>query len=168
MLVEALAALAAAGGSAVAQAAGTEAWNGLRRRVGAIFDRGDAARAQVELERLDHTARVLAPDAPGDIAAERLRQEGLWAGRFEVLLEGLDDSERERVAEELRELLVSFAASPGDMAVATGQAVARGGGSAISGIKNIGGGRGPARAVHTGDAEATGAGSRAVSGIVSE
>ncbi|MFF4442396.1 hypothetical protein [Streptomyces sp. NPDC001621] len=169
MLVEALTALAAAGGGAVVQAAGTDAWNGLRHRVGEIFGRGDAARAQAELERLDHTARALAPGASADLAAQRLRQEGVWAGRFETLLEGLDDAGRQRVAEELRELLAFVAASAGDMAVGTGQAVARDGGSAVTGIKTAGGGRpGPARAVHTGDAEATGADSSAVSGIVNE
>ncbi|TKA11799.1 hypothetical protein [Actinacidiphila oryziradicis] len=169
MLVEALAALAAAGGGAVVQAAGTDAWNGLRRRVGEIFGRSGAARAEAELERLDRTARVLAPGASAETAAERLRQEGVWAGRFEALLEGLDDAARERAAGELRELLAFVAASAGDTAVATGKAVARDGGSAVTGIKNTGGGRpGPARAVHTGDAEATGAGSSAVSGIVNE
>ncbi|MFJ2170396.1 hypothetical protein [Streptomyces griseofuscus] len=167
MLAEALTGLAAAGGSAVVQAAGTDVWNGLRRRVGLIFGPGDAARAQAELERLDHTALVLAADGAGDVAAERLRQEGLWAGRFEALLEGLDDAGRDRVAGELRELL-TFVAASGDTAVATGRAVAHGGGSAVSGIKKGGGALGPARAVRTGDAEATGAGSSAVSGIVNE
>ncbi|MFG2260454.1 hypothetical protein [Streptomyces mirabilis] len=169
MLVEALAALAAAGGGAVVQAAGTDAWNGLRRRVGEIFARGDAARAEAELERLDRSARALAPGASADIVAERLRQEGAWAGRFETLLESLDDATREQAAEELRELLLFVSASAGDTAVATGQAVARDGGSAVTGIKNTGGGRpGPSRAVRTGDAEATGTGSNAVSGIVNE
>jgi hypothetical protein len=170
MLVEALTGLAAAGGGAVVQAAGTDAWNGLRHRVGEIFGRGDAARAQAELERLDRTARVLAPGStvgPAGMAAERQRQEGVWAGRFEALLEGLDGPGRERAAGELRELLAFAAVSAGDTAVATGRAVAREGGSAVTGIKNAGGGgRGPARAVHTGDAEATGPGSSAVSGIV--
>ncbi|MFD4740140.1 hypothetical protein ACFWNQ_22620 [Streptomyces virginiae] len=170
MLVEALAALAAAGGGAVVQAAGTDAWTGLRRRVGEIFGRAGTARAAAELDRLDHTARVvLAPDAPADVAAQRLRQEGVWATRFETLLEELDEAGRERAAAELRELLSFVAASAGDTAVATGRAVARDGGSATSGIKNTGGGRpGPARVVHTGDAEATGAGSSAVTGIVNE
>ncbi|MEU5201163.1 hypothetical protein AB0G86_45205 [Streptomyces scabiei] len=169
MLAEALAALAAAGGGAVVQAAGTDAWTGLRRRVGEIFGRG-TARAAAELDHLEQTARVvLAPDAPADVAAQRLRQEGVWAARFETLLEELDEAGRERAAAELRELLSFVAASVGDTAVATGRAVARDGGSATSGIKNTGGGRpGPARAAHTGDAEATGAGSSAVSGIVNE
>jgi hypothetical protein len=171
VLVEALAMLAAAGGGAVVQAAGTDAWNGLRRRVGEIFGRGNAARAGIELERLDRTARVLAAGegVSAGIAAERLRQEGVWAGRFESLLESLDDVGRERVAGELRELLAFVAASADDTAVATGRATARDGGSAISGIRHTRTARhGPARAVRTGDADATGAGSSAVSGIVSE
>ncbi|MDX3130654.1 hypothetical protein PV367_12830 [Streptomyces europaeiscabiei] len=168
MLVEALVALAAAGGGAVVQAAGTDAWTGLRRRVGEIFGRGDAARATAEIERLDQTARVLAPGASADAAAERLRQEGVWAGRFETLLESLDDGGRERVAGDVRELLAFIAASAGDTAVATGRASARDGGSAVSGVKTTGDRPGPARAAHTGDAEATGAGSSAVSGILHE
>jgi TIR domain len=45
--VEALAALAAAAGGAVAQAAGTDAWNGARRLVRQLLGRGGNARAQV-------------------------------------------------------------------------------------------------------------------------
>ncbi|MER6059265.1 hypothetical protein [Streptomyces albidoflavus] len=169
MLVEALAALAAAGGGAVAQAAGTDAWNGLRRRVGEIFGRGDAARGSAELERLDHTARILASGTADGVAAQRLREEGVWAGRFETLLESLDDAGREQAVRDLRDLLAFVAASAGDTAITTGAAVARDGGSAVTGIQNSAGSRpGPARAVRTGDAEATGAGSSAVTGIVNE
>lgn len=169
VLVEAMTVLAAAGGGAVAQAAGTDAWNGLRRRVADLFGRGDAARQRAELERLDHTAQVLAPGASADLARERVRQEGLWQGRFEALLESLDADGRERAAGELRELLVFVADSAGDAAVATGKAVARDGGVAVTGIKRADGGlSGPAKAVGTGDAEADGPGSSAVSGIVSE
>ncbi|MBK3635258.1 hypothetical protein JHN52_20485 [Streptomyces sp. MBT97] len=46
MLTEALAAPAAAGGTAVAQAAGTSLWEGTRSRVARLFGRGDAARHQ--------------------------------------------------------------------------------------------------------------------------
>ncbi|MFJ5780407.1 hypothetical protein [Streptomyces sp. NPDC093094] len=169
MLAETLAVLAAAGGGAVVQAAGTDAWNGLRHRVGEIFGRAGSARAAAELDRLDHTARVLAPDASAHPAAQRLRQEGVWAARFEALLEDLDEAGREHAAAELRALLAFVDASAGDTAVATGRAVARDGGSATSGIKHTGGIRpGPTRAAHTGDAEATGTGSSAISGIVSE
>ncbi|MGW0732514.1 hypothetical protein [Streptomyces sp. NPDC002851] len=167
MLVETLTALALAGGTAVVQAAGTDAWNGLRRRVGDLFAHGGAARADAELERLDHTAEALS--SADDIATERLRQEGVWQGRFEALLETLDVPGQERAAEQLREMLSFVAASTGDVAIGTGKAVAREGGSAVTGVKRTGGSQtGPATAVNTGDAEAEGTGSGAVSGIVNE
>ncbi|NXY94807.1 hypothetical protein HYE82_10460 [Streptomyces sp. BR123] len=167
MLVEALTALAAAGGGAVVQAAGTDAWNGLRGRIVEVFGRGDAARGQAELERLDHTRQALDQDASAGVMTEGVRQEGLWQGRFEALLEGLDAQERERATEQLRELVSFVASSAGSAAIGTGKAVARDGGSAVSGIRNAGG-MGAARAVLTGDAEADGADSSAVSGIVNE
>ncbi|MEV6400831.1 hypothetical protein AB0M39_39670 [Streptomyces sp. NPDC051907] len=167
MLVEALSALALAGGTAVVQAAGTDAWNGLRRRVGDLFGRDDAARADAEHERLDHTAEVLSH--AHDVGTERLRQEGVWQGRFEALLESLDAPGQERAAEQLREMLSFVADSTGDTAISTGKAVARDGGSAVTGVKRTGSGpTGPATAVNTGDAEAEGPGSGAVSGIVNE
>jgi hypothetical protein len=167
MLVEALTALALAGGSAVVRAAGTDAWQGLRRRIGELFARGDDARAAAELERLDHTAQVLS--SASDVGTERLRQEGLWQGRFETLLESLDAPGQERAVQQLQELLSFVAASTGDAAVGTGKATAREGGSAVTGVRRTGNSRsGPATAVNTGDAEAAGTGSSAVSGVVNE
>ncbi|WP_125523882.1 hypothetical protein [Streptomyces sp. WAC 05379] len=167
MLVESLTALALAGGTAVVQAAGTDAWNGLRRRVGDLFAHSDPAQADAELERLDHTAEVL--NSANDIHSERLRQEGVWQGRFETLLENLDTPGREQVAEQLREMQMFVSASTGDVAIETGKATAREGGSAVTGVKRRGGSQtGPATAVNTGDAEAEGTGSGAVSGIVNE
>ncbi|GAA2427679.1 hypothetical protein [Streptomyces coeruleofuscus] len=167
MLVESLTALALAGGTAVVQAAGTDAWNGLRRRVGDLFAHDDAAQADAELERLDHTSEVL--NSAKDIRSERLRQEGVWQGRFEALLENLDALGREQAAEQLREMQSFVAASTGDVAIGTGKAAAREGGSALTGVKRTGGRKaGPATAVNTGDAHAEGTGSSAVSGIVNE
>jgi hypothetical protein len=93
----------------------------------------------------------------------------VWAGRFESLLEGLDEEDQERAVAALRELVAFVASAAGDTAFATGTAVARDGGSAVSGVKNTGPGRrGPARAAHTGNSEATGTGSSAVTGIVND
>ena len=64
MLAEALTALAAAGGTAVVQAAGTDAWTGFRARVAKWFARGDTGREQVALERLDRTAAALGAAGP--------------------------------------------------------------------------------------------------------
>ncbi|MGP3690488.1 hypothetical protein ACTVZO_38320 [Streptomyces sp. IBSNAI002] len=169
--MEALTAVAAAGGGAVVQAAGTDAWNVVRERAAALLGRGDSARGRAELERLDRTAHALEAGSTVDPDLERSRQEGEWRARFEMLLESLTAREQERAAEELR-MLVSYvadaAAAAGDVAVATGRAVASGGGSAVSGVKRTGsdGRPGPARVMNTGDAQATGAGSSAVSGIV--
>ncbi|WP_445270433.1 hypothetical protein [Streptomyces sp. DSM 41634] len=103
MLAEAMTALAAAAGAGVVQAATTDAWTGLRVRVARWFGRGDERREQVQLERLDRTAAELT--ASGGAERERELQEREWRTRFEDLLEGLDDTEREEAADELRALL---------------------------------------------------------------
>ncbi|MEU9575189.1 hypothetical protein AB0D62_36135 [Streptomyces massasporeus] len=161
-----LAALAAAGGGAVAQAAGTDAWHSVRRLVAGLIGRGDTADEEAELRRLDQTAMVLGSGADADRGAQRIRQEALWQGRFEVLLEGLDASGQERAAEQLRELTAYVAACVGDTAERTGSATARAGGTAVSGVRRVGTAAvGPARAANTGQSEADGPGSTAVSGV---
>ncbi|MDX3130805.1 hypothetical protein PV367_13620 [Streptomyces europaeiscabiei] len=155
MLVESLTALALSCGTAVVQAAGTDAWNGLRTRVGDLFAHGEAARTDAELARLDHTAEVLSSANGRD--SKRLREEGMWQGRFEALLESLDTPGQNRAAEQLREMLSFVAASTGDTAMRTGKATASEGGSAVTGIKRGRGSQtGPAAAVETGDADAPG------------
>ena len=109
MLAEALTALAAAGGTAVVQAAGKDAWAGFRARVAKWFARGDTEREQVALERLDRTAAALEAAGPGEVERVRAGQEASWQTLFEMLLEGLDGEEQQRAADELRDLL---AASP--------------------------------------------------------
>ncbi|MEU7164353.1 hypothetical protein AB0A70_06860 [Streptomyces morookaense] len=168
LLIETLTALAAAGGGAVVQAAGTDAWHVVRERVAELFGRGDAERGRAELERLDRTAQALESGAAAAPEQERLRQEGVWQTRFETLLESLDAPGQEWAAQELRALLSLVAEATGDVALGTGKAVARDGGSAVSGVKRTGAGGRSMRAVNTGDAEATGTGSHAVSGIVGE
>ncbi|MFD5464969.1 hypothetical protein ACFWIQ_19390 [Kitasatospora sp. NPDC127059] len=105
MLEEALAALATAGGTAVVQAAGTDAWAGLRTRVARLFGRGDGQRERAELERLDQTASALEVAGAGEAEIVRARQEAAWRTRFEALLENLADDARRQVAAELRTLM---------------------------------------------------------------
>ncbi|WP_202487903.1 MULTISPECIES: hypothetical protein [unclassified Streptomyces] len=105
VLPEALTVLATAGGTAVVQAAGTDAWDGLRRRVAVWFGRGDAERESGELARLDQTASALDAGDGGSAERIRIRQEALWQARFEGLLEGLTQDERDRAAAELQSLL---------------------------------------------------------------
>ncbi|MGW0615701.1 hypothetical protein [Streptomyces sp. NPDC002788] len=117
MLTEALMAVAGAGGTAVVQAAGTDAWTGLRQRVARLVGCGDTQRERAELERLDCTAQALEEaDATGETERTRLRQEASWQTRFESLLENLEDSEQQQVATELQALVAEqreFAARQG-------------------------------------------------------
>jgi hypothetical protein len=117
MLTEALMAVAGAGGTAVVQAAGTDAWTGLRQRVARLLGRGDTQRESAELERLDRTAQALEEaDTTGEAERARLRQEASWQTRFESLLESLEDSEQQQVAAELQALVAEqreFAARQG-------------------------------------------------------
>ncbi|MFG2603174.1 hypothetical protein ACGFT2_06440 [Streptomyces sp. NPDC048514] len=123
MLSEAMTALAAAGGTAVVQAAGTDTWTGIRQQVARWFGRGNPQREQAELERLDQTATVLEAAGPTEEERVRIRQEATWQVRIEALLESLEDIERARVADELRTLLAqqpshrSVSADRGGLAV---------------------------------------------------
>ncbi|GGJ56530.1 hypothetical protein [Streptomyces brasiliensis] len=123
MLEQALAALATAGGTAVVQAAGTDAWTGMRQAVALWFGRGDTQREQAELERLDQTAGEL-QTADGDAAERaRIRLEAAWQARIEALLEGLDDTERAPAAEQLRTLVAHHTPSTDVTASQRGVAV---------------------------------------------
>jgi hypothetical protein len=106
MLEEPLMALAAAGGTAVVQAAGTDAWTELRGRIARLFGRGDVGREQAELARLDRSADELARSDDADtLERVRLRQVTVWQTRIEDLLEQLDPDERGMAAARLRALL---------------------------------------------------------------
>ncbi|MFF5406812.1 hypothetical protein ACFY8K_28435 [Streptomyces misionensis] len=106
MLEQALTTLAEAGGTAVVQAVGTDAWAGLRQALGRWFGRGDGSRERAELERLDRTAEELVTSAADQ---RTTRHEAAWGTRFETLLENLDERARAHAAEELRALLSQYA-----------------------------------------------------------
>ncbi|WP_406459525.1 hypothetical protein OG782_37160 (plasmid) [Streptomyces sp. NBC_00876] len=106
MLVEGLVAAAAAGGGAIVQAAGTDAWNGVRGAVARLFGRGEAGREQVELERLDQTLAVLEAAGDGEEAQRvQIAQVSRWQTRLETLLEELPEAERQLVVAELQALV---------------------------------------------------------------
>ncbi|WP_435972167.1 hypothetical protein [Streptomyces sp. Qhu_M48] len=105
MLSEAMTALAAAGGTAVVQAAGTDAWAGLRGQMARWFGQGNPQREHAELERLDQAAAELEAAAPPQAERVRIRQEAAWQARIEALLESLGENEQGRIAEGLRTLL---------------------------------------------------------------
>jgi hypothetical protein len=113
MLAEALLAIAAAGGTAVVEAAGTDAWTTVRQRAARLLGRDAPDRERAELERLDQTAAALEAVEPGEEASLRTRQEASWQTRFELLLESVDDAERDRLADGLRALVEEVAESRG-------------------------------------------------------
>ncbi|WBB63918.1 hypothetical protein O7599_15960 [Streptomyces sp. WMMC500] len=122
----ALMALAAAGGAAVAQAAGTDAWISFRTRVAGWFGRGDAEREQAAMRRLDATAAELAAAAERGDGQPLLVHEAMWRGRFQDLLESLQENERDEAGRVLRALLDEHAppdggASAGDGGLAAGR-----------------------------------------------
>lgn len=125
MLVEALAALATAGGTAVVTAAGTDAWNGFRQAVARWFGRGDAQREKAELERLDQTAVALQAAEPAQAERTRISQEAAWQARIEATLENVDEAERDQAAEQLRALLAKHVPQVGVTAGDGGLAVGR-------------------------------------------
>ncbi|MFF4935371.1 hypothetical protein ACFY2H_42110 [Streptomyces griseofuscus] len=125
MLDQALIALAASGGTALAGAAGTDAWTGLRQAVARWFGRGDAQREQAELDRLDQTAVSVQVTDPAEAERARIRQEAVWQTRIETFLESLDAAQRKQAAEQLRSLLAQHVpqsgvvAGPGGLAANT-------------------------------------------------
>ena len=102
MLVEALLALAAAGGGAIVQAAGTDAWNGVRSAIARMLGRGEEAREQEELARLDRTQAVLDAATEGQLERVQAAQAAVWQNRLEILLEELPEVQRQQVAAELQ------------------------------------------------------------------
>ncbi len=123
MLAEGLAALAAAGGAAVVQAAGTSAWQGLQQSVAQWFARGDGERERAELERLDQSAAALEAAADDEWTGVRSGQQGAWQARFERALEDLGDREREEAAEILRSLLRTHGPEVGSQTTVSGPTI---------------------------------------------
>ncbi|MFF3305798.1 hypothetical protein ACFYWE_35510, partial [Streptomyces sp. NPDC002908] len=103
MLVEGLVAVAAAGGGAIVQAAGTDAWNGIRGGFARLFGRGETGREQAELERLDQTQAALEAAREGEEAQRvEIAQVARWQTRLETLLEELPEAEQQQVVAELQ------------------------------------------------------------------
>jgi flagellar biosynthesis regulator FlaF len=105
VLVEGLLALAAATGGAVVQAAGTDAWNAVRGGIARVLGRGEEAREQRELERLEQTRAVLDAATEGQAEQVRAAQAAVWQSRLELLLEELPEVQRQQVAAELQAVI---------------------------------------------------------------
>jgi hypothetical protein len=105
---EALVALAAAGGTAVVQAAGTDAWTQLRTGLARLVGRGAGDEEQRTLSRLDRTAAELADADDEAVGGLRARHAGSWQARFEAFLDSLPEGERDAAAAELRLLVTEL------------------------------------------------------------
>ncbi|MEU0185442.1 hypothetical protein ABZ312_30370 [Streptomyces sp. NPDC006207] len=104
--MEALMVLAATGGSAVVQAASTDAWNSVRDGAARMLGRGEIARERTALERLDRTQAALDTVGEGEeVERVRVAQAAVWQTQFETLLEEASESEREQIAAELEALI---------------------------------------------------------------
>lgn len=111
MLTEAVIAVAAAGGTSVVQAAGTDAWASFRRRFAALMGRGDAQRAEAELVRLDRTAAAITTAEPEQLERVRTLQEGSWQTRLESWFEAASAEEREQAVQELTSIITEISKS---------------------------------------------------------
>ncbi|MFV5996575.1 tetratricopeptide repeat protein [Streptomyces sp. NPDC056231] len=115
MLNEAMVTLAVRAATVLVTAAGTDAWEGLRRRMAEVMARRDTERERLALARLDQTANALASVCSDEAEHEReqARQMSAWQVRVEALLEQQDPDDRRLSAAELLELLDRLAAQGG-------------------------------------------------------
>ncbi len=120
MLTEALAALAAAGGTAVVSAMATDTWESVKAGLGRMFGRGDGARAAATEHRLERAKAELAVLSGVELERAGDAQAAAWRTRLADLLE-----DHPEVADQVRTMIAQVQASKatvtaGDHAVAVG------------------------------------------------
>lgn len=93
MLLEGLAALAGAGGTALVGAMATDAWQSTRSRVARLFGRGGPERQAAIETQLDSNATLVAQAEDPDEARQSLA--GVWRLELESLLRQYPDAEDE-------------------------------------------------------------------------
>lgn len=147
MLSESLVALAAAGGTAVVQAVGTDAWGAVRDRTARLFAGSNAERHTAELARLEETARDLSDETHPDTVL--VRWESSWRARWEMLLDSLPDTELPAAADELSQVIsladrragaTSISACDHGMAVGGDVSITAESGSLAGGVVTVEGG----------------------------
>lgn len=111
MLSESLVALASAGGASLVQAAGTDAWAGIRDRAARLMARGSREGEDEERQRLDQTATAMADSPEGEAEDD---QAAVWQAHFEALLTRLEGAELTLAIAELRALVDSGTVRPRD------------------------------------------------------
>jgi hypothetical protein len=133
VLTEALAALAAAGGTAVVEATTTDAWQQAKAGLARLLGRGDERRTEVSLGRLDATRAELVPLTGDELRRAREVRAAEWTTRLRDVLEEDPDS-----AEDLRRLLDDLAAAGVAVSATTGDHSVVVGGD-VSNVANTGG-----------------------------
>lgn len=113
MVVEWIAAAAAAGGTALIGAAATDAWQTAREGVVKLFARGGKRRAELVRDRLDRDVAVIEAAGPGERDEVRAQLLPEWQMRLADLLEEFPDARDElrAWAEQVRAQLPAAQAS---------------------------------------------------------
>lgn len=125
MLAEGMMTLAALAGNTVVVAATTDAWEAARCKFAPLLGRGDAARTQVAVQRLEETHQQLTATSGADLESVRSALEAQWMTRLVDLLEedpGVEADLR-AVVEEIRAALPAGVVSVADHAVVAGRDV---------------------------------------------
>ncbi|MGW0117890.1 hypothetical protein [Streptomyces sp. NPDC003327] len=112
-----LTALTTVAGAALVQAAGTDAWAGMRAWAARWSRRVGEQRQRAELEHLDAAQAGLAAATQAGAdeadAADPAHRAGYWSGRFAALLQELPPEERAEAVTELEALLRSTVPATG-------------------------------------------------------
>jgi hypothetical protein len=87
--------LAVAGASALVTAMVTDGWEGVRRKIGALFGRDNEERTEDTLRQLDRTRAELAALSGDELATARQRLATAWQTRLEDLLDKYPDAQGE-------------------------------------------------------------------------
>lgn len=122
MLAEALVALAAAGGTALVEAATTDAWGRAKAGFARMLGRGDEGRTAVIEGRLESTRAELAPLTGQDLVQTREARAAEWATRLRDALEEDPDlaAELRAVLDELTAAGVTVSAETGSHSMVVG------------------------------------------------
>ena len=95
MLTEALAALAATGGTALVTAMVTDGWEDMKGKFARLFGRGNAKGTEAAAALLEQSRAALAGLSGADLERTRAEQEVVWRTRLGDLLEQYPEAETE-------------------------------------------------------------------------
>lgn len=95
MVVEALAALATAGGTALVGAMVTDSWEGARKRFARLLGRGNDKETEAAANRLEKSRGILTGLSGADLEKAQAEQAVVWRTRLGDLLEDHPDVEGE-------------------------------------------------------------------------